>query len=239
MPQPTFYRLDQAKRRRVIAATTKEFSAHPYERANLDRIAAAAGVPKGSLYQYFTNKRDLFDTAVGGVFQRAWEDFRAHLEAGGPPDCFEQFRRVLLFMPVFLRTRPASARLYFRIGFLESSPSLQKELVARNRAFQQAWFDRGIAEGSLDPGVDREAAGFVLDALIQRFHHFVLTNRLPPRAAPGLADALTGLLRQAVALKKEKPDVASTHDAVGSSRTPSVGKPAARRGAVRRARRKG
>lgn len=60
MPRSTFFALAEDKRARVVAAAVGEFGAHAYGAASLDRVAAAAGVSKGSLYQYFAGKRDLY-----------------------------------------------------------------------------------------------------------------------------------------------------------------------------------
>lgn len=60
MPKPTFFNLPEAKRERIFQAALEEFAAHPYPQASLNRIVARAGIPKGSLYQYFSGKEDLF-----------------------------------------------------------------------------------------------------------------------------------------------------------------------------------
>ncbi len=60
MPKPTFQNLPPEKRERITAAAIAEFSSVPYARATLDRIVDAAGVSKGSMYQYFAGKADLY-----------------------------------------------------------------------------------------------------------------------------------------------------------------------------------
>jgi len=47
-------------RRRVLDASLDEFTRHGYQRASLDRIAAAAGFSKGAIYSNFAGKEDLF-----------------------------------------------------------------------------------------------------------------------------------------------------------------------------------
>ena len=60
MPKPTFANLPAAKRQAIIAIAIDEFAAHPYAVASVSRIVERAGIAKGSLYQYFENKQDLF-----------------------------------------------------------------------------------------------------------------------------------------------------------------------------------
>lgn len=60
MPKRTFNRLDDDKKERVIRAAIEEFQAHGFEKAKIEAIAKNAGVAKGSIYQYFDDKKDLF-----------------------------------------------------------------------------------------------------------------------------------------------------------------------------------
>lgn len=60
MPKRTFNRLDDDKKERVMRAAIEEFLARGYEAAKIETIAQTAGVAKGSLYQYFDDKKDLF-----------------------------------------------------------------------------------------------------------------------------------------------------------------------------------
>ncbi len=64
MPKPTFFALPDDKRARVIDAAVVEFARVPYAKASLDVVAKNAGVSKGSLYQYFDDKRDLYGWLV-------------------------------------------------------------------------------------------------------------------------------------------------------------------------------
>jgi AcrR family transcriptional regulator len=60
MPTVTWARLSGDKRAAVIAAAEAEFAAHGFSGGSLNVIARRAGVAKGSLFQYFADKRDLY-----------------------------------------------------------------------------------------------------------------------------------------------------------------------------------
>ena len=53
-----------ARRGEILSAAEKVFSAGGYAATTMDAVAAAAGVAKGSLYNYFKSKQDLFTQAV-------------------------------------------------------------------------------------------------------------------------------------------------------------------------------
>jgi len=60
MPTETFYNLKNEKKERVIEAIIKELSSHTYEHINLSNIIRDSGIARGSFYQYFLDKDDLF-----------------------------------------------------------------------------------------------------------------------------------------------------------------------------------
>ena len=60
LPTDTWYRLPQARRDAVLAAAEAEFAANGFSRGSLNVIAREAGVAKGSLFQYFTDKADFY-----------------------------------------------------------------------------------------------------------------------------------------------------------------------------------
>lgn len=64
MPKKTFLRLDEDKQERVIRAAISEFHKNGFERAKIETIADNAGVAKGSIYQYFEDKKELFMYSV-------------------------------------------------------------------------------------------------------------------------------------------------------------------------------
>lgn len=60
MPKDTFFNLNPYKKDRIFRAAIDEFVAHTYNEAKLSRIIKAADIPRGSFYQYFKNKADLY-----------------------------------------------------------------------------------------------------------------------------------------------------------------------------------
>ena len=60
MPKLTFYNLPDEKRQTLIQALKSEFSRVPLFEASVSNIVKAAGIPRGSFYQYFEDKDDAF-----------------------------------------------------------------------------------------------------------------------------------------------------------------------------------
>lgn len=58
MPTATFFRLPEEKRERLIDACWDELTRVRFTDVSINRIIAAARIPRGSFYQYFEDKED-------------------------------------------------------------------------------------------------------------------------------------------------------------------------------------
>lgn len=59
MPTATFFRLPEEKRKRLLDACWDEMTRVRFTDVSINRIIAAAHIPRGSFYQYFSDKEDL------------------------------------------------------------------------------------------------------------------------------------------------------------------------------------
>lgn len=170
MPKPTFHNLPQAKRQRIIDAAVAEFSSVPYPKANLDQVVKAAGISKGSLYQYFGGKADLYAWLLTAYLP---QKKMAAIGAQAPsPDAslWQVLEQAFVSGVRFAVAEPALTRLGIR--FLrdhELEPALA-EISRQHKAAADAWLmdllatarSRGQLRADLDLSV---AAGFLAHAL--------------------------------------------------------------------------
>ncbi|OBA83884.1 TetR family transcriptional regulator [Mycobacterium sp. 1164966.3] len=77
MPTVTWGRVDPARRAAIVEAAEAEFGANGFSQGSLNVIARRAGVAKGSLFQYFADKRDLYAFIADVGSQRV----RSYMEA--------------------------------------------------------------------------------------------------------------------------------------------------------------
>lgn len=81
MPKETFFNLPQEKQQRIIKAAIDEFSERHYSQVSINGIIKRADIPKGSFYQYFENKDDVYiylftqvsDTKIE-LFKSLWKE---------------------------------------------------------------------------------------------------------------------------------------------------------------------
>lgn len=69
MPRSRFFKLSVDRQREILEQAAREFAAHGYGRASLNRIIASVGLNKGSFYYCFDGKADLFEAVV----QMLWD----------------------------------------------------------------------------------------------------------------------------------------------------------------------
>lgn len=61
MPTNTFFNLPEEKKNKILKAANKEFARVPLEQVSIKNIVEDAEIARGSFYQYFEDKEDLFD----------------------------------------------------------------------------------------------------------------------------------------------------------------------------------
>ena len=57
---PTFDKLKTEKQAQIRETAMREFATHSYEDASINRIVKALGIAKGSIFQYFGDKKSLY-----------------------------------------------------------------------------------------------------------------------------------------------------------------------------------
>lgn len=106
MPKSTFFNLPDAKRSRIVELAIDEFSAHSFHEASLSRIVARAGIAKGSIYQYFDHKLELYRWLLLDLAVQRRSAFERELEAD--PDALAASVRARLRFAI---AEPRLARL--------------------------------------------------------------------------------------------------------------------------------
>lgn len=78
--------LQERKRREILAAAAAVFAARGFHQTLMDDVAARAGIGKGTIYRYFTDKEEMFFSILGA----GMDDLHAQLVrasgARGAPD---------------------------------------------------------------------------------------------------------------------------------------------------------
>lgn len=94
MPTERFLNLPQEKQQRIRDATLAEFARVPFEEVSINKIIQAAGIPRGSFYQYFTDKNDLLHYVMRDYSDMITRKVKEQMRATGG-NVFEVFSHML------------------------------------------------------------------------------------------------------------------------------------------------
>lgn len=97
MPKEIFYRLPDEKRERIMAAAEREFLENSFEAASINRIIKEAAIPRGSFYQYFEDKKDIFLYIVSTHKNEAFGFVESFIK-DSDGDVFSFMRKAIDFM---------------------------------------------------------------------------------------------------------------------------------------------
>lgn len=210
---PTFANLPPDKQQRIVEAAINEFAANGYQRASVNTIVKRAGIAKGSVYQYFTNKEALFLYVFEQFALSVKRGVKAQAGRGAKHGFFDHVREVLLAGVAFIDANPQAFELYLKILFEQEVPRREK-LVSQLRLFSAEFFtpflEYARVRGEIRDDVDTATVIFLLDAVIERFLQgyakpyldsgLGLAGKKGQRLINGI-DAIIGMLRDGLAPK--------------------------------------
>lgn len=195
MTHPKWRRCPEERPAQITSAALTVFARKGYVRATMDEIANAAGITKGTIYLYFSSKKDL----LLAVVREQMERFLAFLPPvdAAIPDDIERHARILgkAFMTALI-TPEATNTIQLILAELKHLPELkqlyQNEALpnanARVAKFLKTQMDRGTFHG-LDPSIATRC-------LFGMFFIFVLTqeifgaSRVTPMSPEAVVDTI-------------------------------------------------
>jgi len=162
-------RLTDRKREAILRAAVDEFRTAGYEATSMDRIAAAAGVSKRTVYNHFPSKDDLF----GLMLEQLWASSSASVDLAYRSDqpLAGQLQQ-LLMQKLAVLADPAFIDLA-RVAMAEiiHSPERAQDIVRRMNATASGvttWIRAAQADGRIRY-VDADFASHQLEGLVKSF----------------------------------------------------------------------
>jgi AcrR family transcriptional regulator len=161
----------QSREAEIVSAAEKLFYIKGFEGTSMDEIAKVAQFTKRTVYQYFTNKEELFFTIVGKVFQQLLSYFERAMAEGETG--FAKIRRSGLAYYQFFKDHPDGFRLlnscrYIKIADPQSPVHQAMEQMEKSmfQMFIKA-METGKADGSIRSDLDAtKSAYFVVSVSI-------------------------------------------------------------------------
>lgn len=182
MPKPTFFNLPAPKRERIVDRALEEFAERPYHLASLSRIVTRAGIAKGSLYQYFDDKFDLYRWLLTEELPRRKAAFvEARGESEAPASLAGFLRQLVLSGLDFMRAHPRWAQLASTVTAPTDDPALRalsREVEAEGIRRFLAILQRLREQGQLRDDLDLDLIAHVLRMTLGSGLPSILRGRL-------------------------------------------------------------
>ncbi len=165
MPKSTFFNLPEDKKEKIMDAAINEFAGYSYHRASINRIVEKSGIAKGSFYQYFEDKKDLFKYILEVSGQKKLEYLNGVLADIENLSFFNLLRELYTGGVKFTRENPRLAEIGYRF-IKEKDRDLKEQLMEESMAKSNRFFGellmKGIKQGDIDPDIDVELVAHIL-----------------------------------------------------------------------------
>jgi AcrR family transcriptional regulator len=163
----------QETRERILAVALSEFASRGYHTVSVEDIAAAAGVTKGAVYYWFTDKADIGRDLLHQLYERLTRDGLAALDPDA--DTVTSIRRAL---EVFVGSLDSLGEAQFFLRDAWSVPELDSGTMADGLdavALLRGVLVDGMARGEIVE-VDPDALARVLFGALTEATMYVLTT---------------------------------------------------------------
>jgi AcrR family transcriptional regulator len=175
----------------LLAATARVLVKEGYDHASTNKIAEAAGVSIGSLYQYFPSKEALVTAVIDRHMGEMMDMVRASLARVAAMRLEDAARELVRVFIEAHRIEPKLHRVLVeqipRIGSMERIETLDEEAIALVRAWLEAHRDEVGVE-------DLDMAAFLAVSCVEAMTHVAVVRRPEFINEPRFVEEVTALV---------------------------------------------
>jgi AcrR family transcriptional regulator len=178
MPKQTFFNLPEEKRETIVKAAIDEFASYGLENASTNRIVKNSGIAKGSFYQYFEDKQDLFMYLLSVIEREKIEFFNGKPPPSKNMDTFQYFRWMVKTGMEFSTSHPRLTQAISRVMFGEGLYFGKHFSYIRERTIQglRVMIEQAVERGEVDPSVDIELAVMIMETWSNAISTYLLNE---------------------------------------------------------------
>jgi AcrR family transcriptional regulator len=127
----------------------------------LSRIVEKAGIAKGSMYQYFENKEELYSYLVQYASEQKLNFINETLEMG-QRGFFKVYKDVIFAAARYDLSFPLHSSFLYKVGREPHDPGFAKQIMRSSKAFIKSLLDKAYREGELREDIDLDFAAFIV-----------------------------------------------------------------------------
>lgn len=168
MPKDTFFNLPEEKRALISKVALEEFAEYSFDQASINRIVSNAGIAKGSFYQYFEDKKDLFLYLIQVATEEKLNYFSPILSNPNEHDFFTLIREIYLSGMRFAVAHPEYAAISTMVLENKNGPIynavMDNNLPTAHELFESL-LEMAIARGEVRATIDVKMFAYVITAM--------------------------------------------------------------------------
>lgn len=206
MPKNTFFKLPKDKIDKIVEAAIDEFEEYSYENASINRIVESAEIAKGSFYQYFEDKKDLYRYIVGESEKKKLSYLDAAIKKQDTSDYFDSLRDIFLSEVKFAIDLPklSAINLDFKKNRnIEFKKKILEESLSTDNVFEELIL-KGIDNKDINDSIDVKLNAFLLSSLnMSILDYFIFETNLNYEKAVEYIENIVQLLKDGTKVKKK------------------------------------
>ncbi len=168
MPKDTFFNLPDEKRQMIEAVAIEEFTNWGFDNASVNRIVEQCQIAKGSFYQYFEDKKDLYKYIVSHLGQEKIKFMSPVLLNPAAVDFFTLMGALYQSGLEFGKANPKAAMLGNQL-IKNKDHSVHKEIFEESKGTAEDFFipllNLAISRGEIRPDINLGFIAYILVAL--------------------------------------------------------------------------
>jgi len=178
MPKQTFFNLPEEKREKIVNAAVDEFADYGLENASTNRIVENSGISKGSFYQYFEDKMDVFQYLMDIVSKEKTAYFKDNHPPSNQLDMFGYFRWMIKAGMEFNSAYPRMAQAVSRVLLGEGLYYGKNFAMYREKSTQALamMIQQAIQRGEVDPSVDVDLAVMIMETWSNAISSYIISE---------------------------------------------------------------
>lgn len=175
MPNPTFFNLPEKKREKIARLAIAEFANADYDNASISNIVKQAKIAKGSFYQYFEDKTDLYLYLIDTASKQRIDFIQASQAGKQFTDFFSELRWLFVTSIKFSAQYPQLSQIINRATYGDSpvKETVFQTIQAASRQPVRDLVEKGIVRGDLRAELDPDLATFIILTAADSLRYFV------------------------------------------------------------------
>ena len=165
MPKATFHNLRPEKKEAVIFAALEEFALNDYANASITNMVKIIGIAKGSIYQYFDQKKGLYEYLIELATDTKLEYTKKILKQTGEGDFVKWYRKLLWQSLLFELEHPRYASLLKNVAQEKHNQeigNLAEKTLKDSHGLLKKVIEIHQKNKTVDPSLDADTVAMIL-----------------------------------------------------------------------------